>query len=164
MGPIDAPITIVEFADFECPACGHFTNIILKQLEANHPGQVAVVFHHWPLSYHRFAYPMARASECAAAQGHFKEFHDLAYAQQDSFGLKPLEAFAKASFIEDIPRFLGCASGGDKVAVIEADIAAAKSLGGTGTPFVLVNGLAYSSMPDSATLEAAAQSGFKTAQ
>jgi len=163
MGPVDAPITIVEFADFECPACGHFTNVTLKQVEASHPGQVAVVFHHWPLTYHRFAYPMARASECAADQGRFREFHDLVYAKQDSLGLKPMEAIAKESRIADVHRFLDCAARGGKLTVIEDDVAAAKLLGGQGTPFVLVNGLAYSSVPDSAALETAFQSALRQA-
>jgi protein-disulfide isomerase len=163
MGPVDAPITIVEFADFECPACGHFTNVTLKQVEANHPGQVAVVFHHWPLTYHRFAYPMARASECAAEQGRFKEFHDLVFTKQDSLGLKSMEAFARGSSVADVPRFLECAAADGKLSVIEEDVGAAKFLGGQGTPFVLVNGLAYSSMPDSAALETVIRSGRRQA-
>jgi hypothetical protein len=71
IGPASAKLTIVEFGDFECPACGEFEHT-LQQVRRAYPKDVAVVFRHWPLPYHKLAYPAARAAECAADQGRFE--------------------------------------------------------------------------------------------
>ncbi|MEO5798265.1 MAG: thioredoxin domain-containing protein [Gemmatimonadales bacterium] len=153
LGPADAPVTIVEFADFECPACRGFALRSLKMIRAKYPEGVALVFRHWPLEYHRFAYTAARAAECAGVQGRFFEYHDLLYAKQDSLGLKSFQSFAKDAGVPDDGRFISCVSRRDSVPAIKEDVRVVLALRGTGTPTILVNGLQYSTVPDSATLD-----------
>lgn len=153
MGATNGPVTILVFADFECPFCGSFATRALRGVRATFPNEVQVIFRHWPLPYHRLAYPAARAAECAYAQGRFVEFHDLLYAKQDSLGLISFGAFAKASGVRDIEQFEQCTSLAQPVQSIEADIRAAKQAGGTGTPTVLINGGLLGAVPDSAQLD-----------
>lgn len=152
-GPANAPVTIIEFADFECSACRAFTLGPLQAIRDKYPTQVAVVFRHWPLGYHRFAYASARAAECAGRQGKFEQFHDLAYLKQDSLGLKPFVDYARDVGVTDLPAFGSCNTAASPVAVIEADKLAAKSVGGSGTPTILINGLRLPGAPDTARLE-----------
>ena len=87
IGPMDARLVLVEFSDFECPACAFLSNDLVPHLREQYPGQVAVVYRHWPLQKHRFSYAAARASECAAFQGGFEQSHDVVYSQQHLLGV-----------------------------------------------------------------------------
>lgn len=81
-GPANAPVTIEEFSDFQCPTCGRMHPVI-KQLLAKYPQQVRLVFRHYPLAtIHRHARESARAAEAAGAQGRFWEMADLLYEKQ----------------------------------------------------------------------------------
>lgn len=152
-GDTDAPVTILEFADFECPICRSFTTGPLRGVEARYGDSLRIVFRHWPLSYHRFAYPAARAAECAAAQGRFFPYHDLLYQKQDSLGLKSFLSFAVESGVPDTAAFRKCNSTSDSIPEVSRDIAAAKQAGGTGTPTILVNGNRLPGAPDSTTFD-----------
>ena len=140
IGAPDARVKMVVFGDFECPACRAFMIGTLPKLRADYGGQLAVVFRHWPLEYHRFAYPAARAADCAARQGKFWEFHDKVYEDQDSLGLKQFSEFAAEAGVPDPTAFLQCNSSTDPVAEIDRDAALALAVGGEGTPTVIVNG------------------------
>jgi protein-disulfide isomerase len=153
IGPSDAPVTIIEFADFECPVCRTFSVGALSAVRVNHPNDVQVIFRHWPLNIHRLAYPAARAAECAGAQGHFAEYADLLYEKQDSLGLKPFDQFASDAGVRNLQAFRACNGAGGPVPAIDVDVAAAHELQATGTPTVIVNGLRYVGAPDSAALE-----------
>jgi len=113
----------------------------LPRLRQKFPGMIALVYRHWPLSRHRFAYQAARAAECAAEQGRFEAFHDVVYAQQDSLGLKVFGEMAAEAGVPDLGLFEVCTSSTDPVPSIEADIAKVIELGGIGTPTLLMNGL-----------------------
>ena len=152
IGPSSAPITIVEFADFECPACRSFELSVVAKMRRLYPNDFAVQFHHWPLPYHHLAYPAARAAECAAAQDRFAAFHDMVYELQDSLGLKSFASFATQSGVPDSAAFTKCVSTPDLVAAIESDVALAKLVGGGGTPTILVEGVVLGSVPDSSAL------------
>lgn len=151
-GPADAPVTIIEFADFECPVCRTFTLGPLQAIRNKYPTQVAVVFRHWPLTYHRFAYASARAAECAGLQGKFEQFHDIAYLKQDSIGLKPFVDYARDIGVPDLPAFNRCNTAASPLPIIEADKVAATNAGGRGTPTIIINGLRLPGAPDSARL------------
>jgi protein-disulfide isomerase len=140
MGPDDAEVTVVVFSDFQCPACGTFAVKTYPQFRDKHPGQVALVFRHWPLRSHRLAYPAARAAECAAAQDRFEEFHDLLFSDQQSVGIKPFDVFAREAGVPDLDTFSSCYLRQDPVPAIERDMEMAQQIGGTGTPTVVVNG------------------------
>lgn len=139
-GRPNAPVTILEFGDFECPACAMFETRVLAGIRANYGAEVRIVFRHWPLGYHRFAYPAARASECAAEQGRFGEFRHQLYSGQDSLGLKPWVEIAIASGVPDTAAFIACNRRPGKVAAIEADLQAAELVGASGTPAVILQG------------------------
>ncbi len=140
LGPVDAPATMVVFADFECPACRSFVLQALPQLKESYGDDLAVVFRHWPLDYHRFAYPAARAAECAAAQGYFWSYHDRLYQAQDSLGLKSFETFASEAGVPDLLTFSECNADTASVPDVDRDAAMALALRATGTPTVIING------------------------
>ncbi|MBA2291608.1 MAG: thioredoxin domain-containing protein [Gemmatimonadales bacterium] len=160
MGPPNARFVIVEFADFQCPACRQFTLKTVASLRKHYPDDVAVVYRHWPLPYHPFAHAAARASECAAAQGRFERMHDRMFILQDSIGLKPFVEFASEAGVPDTLQFVSCIEESDSSAAL-ADARAAVALGGRGTPTVLVNGNLLEGVPDSAGLHAVFLSHMK---
>lgn len=151
-GPADAAVVIVEFADFECPACRQFHLQTIEPLRDSFPSSVAVVFRHWPLSYHRFAVPAAEAFECAARQGKAEEYFDLLYRKQDSLGLKRFEDFATEAGVPDGEAFRACLVDKDQPSRIQADAVMAQEIGGTGTPTVVINGFRYPGVPTRAHL------------
>lgn len=87
-GSSDAPITLVEFADFQCPACARF-HTILNQLASDYPDQLQIVFRHYPLSQHQNAPGASLAAEAAGAQGKFWEMHDALYQSQLDWSVAP---------------------------------------------------------------------------
>jgi protein-disulfide isomerase len=152
IGPERAAVTIVEFGDFECPACrGFFANF--EAVRAKYPDKIALVYRHWPLSYHRFAYPSARAAECAAGQRKFPEFYKFVFSKQDSLGLITFSDIAKRIGIADVWLFEKCVARPGTVAAIENDIAAARTLEGRGTPTLVINGTLPGRLPDANALE-----------
>jgi len=151
LGSAGGRVSIVEFGDYECPACGAF-NRIVNSVESAHPGQISLVYRHWPLSYHRFSYPAAVAGECAGRQDRFLAYHRLLFEHQDSLGLISFTDFARRAKVADIPSFEACMRQPRPNPKIEADIAAAKQLGAHGTPALVVNGSLVAQLPDSTDL------------
>lgn len=152
-GPQDAKVVVVEFADFECPACRRFELSALRPAIAKYGPEVAFVFRHWPLSYHRFAYPAARAAECAAAQGRFQAFKDELYTRQDSLGLLSWVGYAQRAEVPDLGQFEICSGSASHVPQIEQDSRAALAVKAPGTPAILVNETLFGGVPDSAQLD-----------
>lgn len=152
IGPADAAVTIVEFADFECPYCRRYALETLPALRTAHPDDVAVIYRHYPLAYHRFAIPSAVAAECAARQGRFPAMHDLLYTVQDSIGLVPWGELAERSGVADLPAWEACRADPAVRAGVEADGALAVAIGATGTPTVVINGIRYPEPPDEAAV------------
>jgi len=152
LGRTDAPIVLVEFADFECPFCRRF-ELALQAAQRRFGSKLATVFVHYPLSSHRFAMPAARAAECAARQGRFFEFHDVLFIKQDSLGLKRWESYASEAGIRDSLAFKGCADRADTVSAIRQGLAAGAKLGVHGTPTVMINGFLFRSGLDPAKLD-----------
>lgn len=138
IGPADAVVTIVEFSDFQCPYCRVMAER-LREVRRKHPREVALVYRHFPLSYHPHALPAARASVCADEQGRFEAFHDALFARQDSLNDAALPRLAKIAGVPDAKRFDECLKGAASLAHVERDIAAARQLGISGTPALLVN-------------------------
>ena len=139
IGPADALVTLIEFGDFECPACAAYEKM-LDSIRHRHPREFAVVFHHFPLPYHHLAYPLARASECAAAQGKFVEFHDLVYAHPESLGIIPVSALGRRIGMPRETEFDQCFDRSTPVPEVENDIETAKRIGVPGTPGVIMDG------------------------
>jgi protein-disulfide isomerase len=152
IGPPTARVTLVEFGDFECPVCRHFATGALRMARASYPGDLQVVFRHYPLRYHKQAYPAARAAECAANQGAFEAFHDSLFATKDSLGNKSFHDIAVGTGVRDLVAFDACYSKTDSLPTISRDIAAADRLKIRGTPALLINGKLYGGALDSAGL------------
>jgi len=138
-GPDTAPVTIVEFSDFQCPFCAR-VEPTLKQIEDTYKNRVRIVWKHLPLTaIHRDAGGAALAAEVAGKQGKFWEFHDRLFADQTKLGPEDLKRHAKDLRL-DIARFEADLLKSEDKKKIEADIAEAKALGIDGTPGIFING------------------------
>lgn len=152
IGPSNARVTVVEFGDFQCPACGFFYKT-MQQIQANYPRDVAVVFRHFPLPYHREAYAAARAAECAARQGRFVEMYNELYKQQASLGSRSLDEFATTAKIPNLAQFDRCIAENDRLPEIDSDIEVARKLGVAATPGILIADQLYSGAPPADVIE-----------
>jgi protein-disulfide isomerase len=110
------------------------------------------VIAHYPISTHRFAMKAAKASECAAVQGRFREAHDVLLAQQDSFGLKLWSGFAADFNVPSIERFEQCLADTSNVEMIVRGLKMGDKLGLRGTPMVILNGLRFDAAPNEVVL------------
>jgi protein-disulfide isomerase len=152
MGPERAAVIVTVFSDFECPAC-RILAANLDLLRARYPEDLAVIYRHFPLASHAHAAPAARASECAAEQGRFREYHDALFADQDSLGLWSWERFAANAQMPDSAAFARCIARDGSPAALARDSAAANELGVRGTPMLLINGARVDGTPPLPTLE-----------
>lgn len=140
-----APVTVVEFSDFECPYCGQ-AHPILKRLLREHEGQVRLVFKHYPLSAHNNAINAARAAVAAQNQGKFWEMHDLMFENQDALTEEDLESYAERLGL-DVERFRADMRSEETQRRVESDRAQGRELGVSGTPTIFVNGRPYQEPP-----------------
>ncbi|MGV3625608.1 MAG: DsbA family protein [Archangium sp.] len=141
IGPKDAKIVIVEFADFECPYCTRAGETVKEVMKA-YEGKVRLVFKHYPLSFHPKAPRAAAAAWCAEAQGKFWEFHDSLFASSelDEDALK-----MQASNIGlDGTKFSKCLESQAAMEAVKKDLEAGKTAGVDGTPAFFINGIMLS--------------------
>jgi protein-disulfide isomerase len=141
-GPATAPVSLVEFSDFQCPFCAE-TAPVVHQLLATYPTQVRLAFKHYPLAMHKESPLAHEAALAAAAQGKFWEMHDALFAGQDKLTRDDL--IAKARLLNlDIPRFTKDVDSHRFKPIVEADRQEGNRLGVDGTPFFFINGHAIS--------------------
>jgi protein-disulfide isomerase len=141
-GPDDAVVTIIEFSDFQCPYCARVVPTIDRILK-KYPTQVRFVFRHLPLTQiHPRAQAAAEASACADNQGNFWDYHDLVFANNKAVSDEDLEDHASELGL-DMEAFRQCVQNRETQQLVEADIAAGKSLRITGTPSFVINGLPF---------------------
>jgi protein-disulfide isomerase len=140
-GPEDAPITIVEFSDFQCPFCRRFHDETYQALLDAYPGQIRFVYRNLPLtSIHPDAMPAAVASLCANDQGKYWEFHEKLFSSET---LDEPTYIQYATDLElDVDTFTACLSDGSHDEFIQQDMDFAINLGIQSTPTFFVNGLA----------------------
>jgi protein-disulfide isomerase/uncharacterized membrane protein len=154
-GPAQAPIEIVEFSDFLCPACRRASKLNTVIL-ANHRGEARLVFKHYPLDtacnghiprlVHPGACQVAAATECAHLQGTFWPFHDLIFEPEDGEPGAPrasatqLDAQAQRLGL-DMTQFRACLSSGQGMEAVKRDVAEGAKVGVTSTPTYVVNGI-----------------------
>jgi protein-disulfide isomerase len=137
-GPQDAPVVIVEFADYECPYCQRI-HPELKKLQAEFAGQVTLAYKDFPLPMHTHAEKAAEAARCAAEQGSFWDFHDLLFDNAPKFEPAQLKEHARALKL-DAARFDHCLDAAEQAAAVRRDFAQGQRLGLTGTPSFFING------------------------
>ena len=146
-GNPNAPVTVVEFGDFECPVCGR-EEPVAKEIRAKYAKQIRFVFRQFPLIHtHSFAKRMAEASECAADQGKFWEAVDVIYAHQDDLSEDGLKRDA-AEIGLDPAKFNQCMTSGAEAARVERDRKDGLALGVVGTPTFFVGRQVVSGVPD----------------
>jgi protein-disulfide isomerase len=139
LGPADAPVTIVEFSDFECPYCAK-VGPTLKQVLDHYGDQVRLVFRHYPLtSVHKQAQEAAEAALCAAEQGKFWEMHDSLFADQKDLSVGRLKATAGTLGL-DQDAFSQCLDSNRQAEAVVTDVRAAMKAGVSGTPAFFING------------------------
>jgi protein-disulfide isomerase len=153
LGAKDAPVQLIEFADFECPYCGDFHKK-LKALQTLYPTQVALTYMHFPLQGHRFALPAARVAECAAEQGRFEAMYDQLFDGQDGFGLKPWSDYAGAADVPDMGAFDACIKRTGPVQRVEEGKQLGTKIDIQATPTLIVNGWKLGRPPTAAELDA----------
>src|SRR5690242_19826877 len=152
-GPVDAPVTVLEYGDFECPYCGQ-AEPVLRELLREH-GDVAYAWRHLPLNdVHPNAQRAAEAAEAAAEQGAFWEMHDVLLERQADLTYRDLIGYARELGL-DVERFehdLRTRSGAGRIAqdVDSADLSVV-----SGTPTFFINGLRHYGAYDIATLSGA---------
>jgi protein-disulfide isomerase len=138
-GAKDAPVTLVEFSDFQCPFCKQAEPTVKRLLE-RYPDKLKLVYRDFPLEgIHPQARPAAEAARCAADQGKFWEYHDVLYAS--NLGGAPDEYRRYAEKVGlDVPKFDECVKSGTHRAGVQRDLQEGSRLGVTGTPAFFVNG------------------------
>ena len=137
-GPKDAPVTIVEFSDLQCPFCARGSSV-LRDLMAEYPGQIQLIFKNFPLNIHPKAQLAHRAALAAAQQGKFWEMHDVLFANQQ----KVNPDFVRKTALElalDLARFDKDQNDPQLQAIIDRDQKEGARLGVNGTPSFLING------------------------
>ncbi len=141
-GPKDAAVTVVEWADYECPHCGS-VNPIMNKLLAQFPDHVRLVFKNYPLSLHEHAEYAARAAVAAGKQGKYWEMHELLFANQAAL-TNDFSGFAKQLGL-DMKRFLKDIESEGVADSVAADKKQADKLGLEGTPMIYINGRNFTS-------------------
>jgi protein-disulfide isomerase len=137
-GPVTAPITIIEFSDFQCPFCGRVTPT-LDKLRAAYPDQIRIVFKDFPLPNHQEAPKASEAAHCANDQGKYWEMHDRLFANQQALGVPALKQHAAALGL-DAAKFDECLDSGKYADIVQADLEEGQKLGIQSTPTFFVNG------------------------
>lgn len=153
-GNFNAPVTIIEFSDAQCPFCQRFHDTMLKVMET-YPNDVKWVYKHFPLdSIHPFARPAAEAAECAGDQGKFWEYVDELMANQSKFGESYFPALAETLNL-DIVKFQDCIDTGKFADKVEADYQLGVASGVRGTPGNFINGQSLAGAVPFETVKAA---------
>ena len=141
LGPADAPITIVEFSDFQCPYCKQWHQTVYEPLLAAYPGQIRLVYRHLPLtSIHPDAESAAEAAMCANEQNAFWGFHDKLF-EGSSLSAGVYSQYASSLGL-DMDKFETCVNNRTYQQAVQKDSDFALDLGVNSTPTFFVNGLA----------------------
>lgn len=137
-GDDKAPITIVEFSDYECPYCSRAEESVKQVMEA-YKGKVRVVFRDFPLPFHQNAPKAHEAALCAGDQDKYWDMHGKLFANQQALGVDKLKGYAKDIGL-DTAKFDKCLASGDKGKIIAESKKAGEEAGVSGTPAFFING------------------------
>jgi protein-disulfide isomerase len=147
-GPASAPVTIVVWSDFECPACGRMVPL-LSEVADGHPNDVRLVHKFYPLSKHPNAKQAALAAWAAQRQGKYWEYERKLFSDQSRLSDADLVRHAREIGL-DLARFDADRASDAAEAVVDRDKAAADAAGLTGTPHILINGRRFVPFEDAA--------------
>jgi protein-disulfide isomerase len=139
-GPDDAPVTIVEYTDYQCTFCRRYNRAVLPDLLDAYDGQIRYIVRHFPLvGIHPAAAGAAEAAVCAERQGAFWEYHDLLFAQEQGLSSESLQSYAESAGL-DQTAFQECLESGEPRRVVQEDIQRGAAYGVRGTPAFFING------------------------
>jgi protein-disulfide isomerase len=138
LGPADAPVTIVEFTDFQCPFCKRSEDTV-KQLQTKYGDKIRLVHMDYPLSFHSHAMDAAKAARCANEQGKFWQYRDALFADQSKLAPADLKATAKQLGLT-MSQFDSCFDSAKYQTAIQSDLAEGNKLGVDGTPAFFIDG------------------------
>jgi len=141
-GPENAPVTIVEFSDFECPYCSRAEETVSEVMRV-YGDKIRLVFRDLPLPNHTNAPKAAEAAHCAGEQGKYWEMHAKLFANQRALDVASLKGYAKDLKL-DQAKFDKCLDSGSTAALVEASKKAGNEAGVTGTPAFFINGVLIS--------------------
>jgi protein-disulfide isomerase len=139
IGPDNAPVTIIEFSDYQCPYCQVWYKQVYQQLLASYPNKIRFVYRDLPLPMHPEAVPAAQAAECAGVQDDYWKYHDALFNQQYGLNRAAYEHYASDLGL-DLSAFTACLDSQKFQSEIQADAADAARVGITGTPSFVING------------------------
>jgi len=134
-------IEIIEFSDFQCPACGAAYPEIKKFME-QYGDKVKFAYRHFPLPNHQFAWKAGEASECADEQGKFWEFHNKLFENQKVLNVDAIKSYAEQIGL-DTEKFNSCLDSGKMSSKVSAGLSEGQSLGVDSTPTFFINGEKY---------------------
>jgi protein-disulfide isomerase len=155
LGRADAPITIYEFADFQCPHCAQFAAFVEPLIRQNlvETGKARYVFYEFPLGF-KWSFLSARAGRCANEQGKFWDFHAIIFARQRQWSFDPDAAAQFTEYAKTIPgmdagKFEQCVRSDQFQKEVSESLKLGQSLGVGGTPTLFVNGRKIDPLPES---------------
>lgn len=152
IGPVNAPVTIIEFSDYQCPYCKHSEEILHSVLD-HYGDKLALVYKDFPLEeIHADAQPAAQASHCADDQGKFRAYHDAMFNASPKLNSARLIELAREAGL-DAAKFQSCLESGKMRDRVAQDIAVARSLGVIGTPAFFINGVSLTGAASASDFE-----------
>jgi protein-disulfide isomerase len=160
IGPENAPVTIVEFADFECPYCKRMADTLRKDLLPSEGNNVRFVFRNYPLPMHPWAMAAAEMAECVTLQkpGEFWKVHDFLFENQSQLtadNIKDkLTQFIAANVAIDQGQYWSCVDNDLAMGPVKKEMDLGQKLGVRGTPAIFINGAFYSGFKDAPQLRA----------
>ncbi|MBT4257772.1 DsbA family protein [archaeon] len=141
LGDVNAPVTLIEFSDYECPFCGRHFGSTYGQIKEKYvdTGKVKIIFKDFPLSFHQNAQKASEAAECAGDQGKYYEYHDILFNNQQALGIDSLKQYAKDLGL-NTETFNSCLDSGEKASEVQEDFQEGQRVGVRGTPANFING------------------------
>lgn len=135
-------VRLVAFIDYQCPACRMYERWF-RGLRSEFRNELALVYRHYPLSYHHAAYSAARAVECAADQNRFEDMHAMLMSEESWMlnANREFERMARDAGIPDLATYQRCIEGRNPVPSIQRDLRVGRKIGVSGTPTLVLNGV-----------------------
>ncbi len=140
IGPKNAPVTIIEFGDYQCPYCKLWHDEVFDQLMANYPGKIRFVYRDFPLQGHPEALPAAEAADCAGEQNAYWNYHDALFGQQYGLGHDAYVQYATDLKL-NVNAFTTCIDSHRNLAEVKDNLNYAIRMGVQSTPSFYINGI-----------------------
>ena len=138
LGATRAKTTLVEFVDYQCPACA-VAEGVLSEIEATYPGQLRRIILHFPLTRNVRSDTAAMAAECARKAGTFERMHAVLFASRVAVAQGAWDSLAVLAGVEDLAGFRRCLESGEVVARVQRDLRLARRLGVAATPSLILD-------------------------